>query len=338
MAPRHPHQGDAARPAPIRRWSSPRRCTPRPRCAASRRTLARAAIEELEPFDRGFYTGIVGWCDANGDGEWAVTIRCAEAAGRALRLFAGAGVVGGLHARGGAGGDRAPSSARMLRRSGLGPGRREREPPPAPWRASLPDPPEFAERYRAAGLLARRDLRAAAARSRRRARPAHGRSSDRPAGRSAGPTPSSTPAPTGWPPGFSALGIGPGRPGRGAAAERRASSSRSSSRCSASARCRCSRCPRTGAQEIGYFCELTEAVALRHRRPARRLRLPRRCAARGGRGRRRLRHVHRRGRRRASSPRSTLPCADRAGALAGAERPSTWRSSSSPAAAPACPS
>ncbi|WP_148313814.1 isochorismate synthase DhbC [Sorangium cellulosum] len=56
---------------------------------------ARAAIEALEPFDRGFFTGLVGWCDAAGDGEWAVVIRCADVAGRALRLYAGAGIVVG---------------------------------------------------------------------------------------------------------------------------------------------------------------------------------------------------------------------------------------------------
>ena len=28
--------------------------------------------------DRGFYAGAVGWCDAAGDGEWLVSIRCAE--------------------------------------------------------------------------------------------------------------------------------------------------------------------------------------------------------------------------------------------------------------------
>ncbi|MGK5642840.1 isochorismate synthase [Streptomyces sp. URMC 126] len=56
---------------------------------------ARRVIGELEPFDRGAFTGMVGWGDANGDGEWVVTIRCAEAepADRRLRLFAGAGVV-----------------------------------------------------------------------------------------------------------------------------------------------------------------------------------------------------------------------------------------------------
>jgi isochorismate synthase len=55
--------------------------------------LAQETIGTIEPFDRGFYTGTVGWCDANGDGQWAVTIRCAEADERSLRLFAGAGIV-----------------------------------------------------------------------------------------------------------------------------------------------------------------------------------------------------------------------------------------------------
>ncbi|MEU3603375.1 isochorismate synthase [Streptomyces sp. NPDC006798] len=54
---------------------------------------ARSAIAGLEPFDRGYFTGMVGWQDAGGDGEWIVTLRCAEATGGLLRLFAGAGVV-----------------------------------------------------------------------------------------------------------------------------------------------------------------------------------------------------------------------------------------------------
>lgn len=55
--------------------------------------VAREVIRELEPFDRGLYTGLVGWCDAAGNGEWAVTIRCAEVGAHRMRLFAGAGVV-----------------------------------------------------------------------------------------------------------------------------------------------------------------------------------------------------------------------------------------------------
>ncbi|MEU6736515.1 isochorismate synthase [Streptomyces physcomitrii] len=63
-------------------------------CGAPTR-LAREVIRELEPFDRGLYTGIVGWGDARGDGEWVVTIRCAEAGAEGLRLFAGAGAGAG---------------------------------------------------------------------------------------------------------------------------------------------------------------------------------------------------------------------------------------------------
>lgn len=52
-------------------------------------------IARLEPVDRGFYAGAVGWCDARGDGAWHVAIRCAEICGRNARLYAGAGIVVG---------------------------------------------------------------------------------------------------------------------------------------------------------------------------------------------------------------------------------------------------
>ncbi|GGL41826.1 isochorismate synthase [Planomonospora parontospora] len=68
---------------------------PTPAVCGTPRAEARRVIEELEPFDRGAYTGLVGWTDAAGDGEWAVTLRCAEVAERTLRLFAGAGIVSG---------------------------------------------------------------------------------------------------------------------------------------------------------------------------------------------------------------------------------------------------
>lgn len=50
-------------------------------------------IRRLEPFERGYYTGMVGWCDAEGNGEWVLTLRCAQVRGRHMRLYAGAGVV-----------------------------------------------------------------------------------------------------------------------------------------------------------------------------------------------------------------------------------------------------
>ncbi|MEU9132628.1 isochorismate synthase [Kitasatospora sp. NPDC048540] len=66
---------------------------PTPAVCGTPTDRARDLIGELEPFDRGLYTGVVGWGDADGDGEWVVTLRCAEAEGDLLRLFAGAGVV-----------------------------------------------------------------------------------------------------------------------------------------------------------------------------------------------------------------------------------------------------
>ncbi|MGF7045586.1 isochorismate synthase [Paenibacillus sp. DS2015] len=68
---------------------------PTPAVCGSPTEMAREVIREIEPFDRGFYAGMVGWCDSNGDGEWIVTIRCAEVDDYSLRLFAGAGVVVG---------------------------------------------------------------------------------------------------------------------------------------------------------------------------------------------------------------------------------------------------
>ncbi|MFD1050065.1 chorismate-binding protein, partial [Kibdelosporangium lantanae] len=56
---------------------------------------ARALIGELEPFDRGFYTGLVGWTDASGDGEWAIALRCGVVDAASVRLYAGAGIVAG---------------------------------------------------------------------------------------------------------------------------------------------------------------------------------------------------------------------------------------------------
>ncbi|MER5885321.1 isochorismate synthase DhbC [Streptomyces sp. NPDC001941] len=66
---------------------------PTPAVCGTPTPLAREVIRETEPFDRGFFTGMIGWGDASGDGEWVVTIRCAEAEERSLRLYAGAGVV-----------------------------------------------------------------------------------------------------------------------------------------------------------------------------------------------------------------------------------------------------
>ncbi|MCD0450021.1 isochorismate synthase [Actinocorallia sp. API 0066] len=65
---------------------------PAPTVCGTPTAQARRAISEIEGFDRGFHSGTVGWCDASGDGEWAVTLRCAEVSPWEIRLFTGAGI------------------------------------------------------------------------------------------------------------------------------------------------------------------------------------------------------------------------------------------------------
>jgi menaquinone-specific isochorismate synthase len=50
-------------------------------------------IAELEGLDRGRYCGTVGWVDAHGNGQWAISIRCAEISGPVARLYGGNGIV-----------------------------------------------------------------------------------------------------------------------------------------------------------------------------------------------------------------------------------------------------
>ena len=66
---------------------------PTPAVCGSPPAVAAAIIDEMEPSDRGSYAGPVGWIDAEGDGEWAIALRCAELAGDHATLYAGAGIV-----------------------------------------------------------------------------------------------------------------------------------------------------------------------------------------------------------------------------------------------------
>ena len=52
-------------------------------------------IGRVEGYERGRYGGAVGWVDAQGNGTWAVAIRCAELSPDRLsaRLVAGGGIV-----------------------------------------------------------------------------------------------------------------------------------------------------------------------------------------------------------------------------------------------------
>jgi isochorismate synthase len=68
---------------------------PTPAVCGTPQAAAAQLISRLEPFDRRFFAGMVGWVDALGDGEWALTLRCAEVSGSTARLHAGAGIVAG---------------------------------------------------------------------------------------------------------------------------------------------------------------------------------------------------------------------------------------------------
>jgi isochorismate synthase len=68
---------------------------PTPAVCGYPRTTAFDLIQQLEPFDRQYFAGMVGWCDAQGNGEWAVALRCALCSEKTLTLYAGAGIVPG---------------------------------------------------------------------------------------------------------------------------------------------------------------------------------------------------------------------------------------------------
>ena len=69
--------------------------SPTPALGGHPRETALELIAEHEGIDRGLYGGTIGWCDAQGNGTFAVTIRCAEFDDSRMRarLFAGGGIV-----------------------------------------------------------------------------------------------------------------------------------------------------------------------------------------------------------------------------------------------------
>ncbi len=62
--------------------------------AGTPRHVALRTLAELEGFDRGRYAGPVGWIDGDGDGEWAIALRCAQVdADGTVAAYAGCGIV-----------------------------------------------------------------------------------------------------------------------------------------------------------------------------------------------------------------------------------------------------
>lgn len=72
-----------------------RELCPTPALGGSPTDEAIALITQHEGFKRGYYGGAVGWINAEGNGTFAVTIRCAEFSSdrTSARLFAGGGIV-----------------------------------------------------------------------------------------------------------------------------------------------------------------------------------------------------------------------------------------------------
>jgi isochorismate synthase len=66
---------------------------PTPAVGGWPRTEAEELIDELEGLERGWYAGAVGWIDGQGDGEFAVALRCGLLWQDGARLYAGVGVM-----------------------------------------------------------------------------------------------------------------------------------------------------------------------------------------------------------------------------------------------------
>lgn len=66
--------------------------------AGTPRDLAVSLIREIEPTGRGRYAGPVGWFDTDGEGEFAIALRCGLLRGRDVTLYAGGGIVVGSDA------------------------------------------------------------------------------------------------------------------------------------------------------------------------------------------------------------------------------------------------
>jgi menaquinone-specific isochorismate synthase len=52
-------------------------------------------IREIEEFDRGLFSGLIGWFNCKGDGEFSVSIRSALIKDKQIYAYAGCGIVEG---------------------------------------------------------------------------------------------------------------------------------------------------------------------------------------------------------------------------------------------------
>tara|TARA_B100001093_G_scaffold243756_1_gene233491 strand:+ start:350 stop:1795 length:1446 start_codon:yes stop_codon:yes gene_type:complete len=68
---------------------------PTPAMGGTPRNEALPLVRHLEKASRGWYSGVTGWIDARGRGEFVVPIRCGKITSNHLTLYAGAGLVEG---------------------------------------------------------------------------------------------------------------------------------------------------------------------------------------------------------------------------------------------------
>lgn len=66
---------------------------PTPAICGTPTNLALQLLSRLEPFERGYFGGLVGYMDAHGYGSWFLALRCALVETQQATLFAGAGIV-----------------------------------------------------------------------------------------------------------------------------------------------------------------------------------------------------------------------------------------------------
>jgi len=71
------------------------RLHPTPAVAGSPTAQALDAIQALETGDRGWYSGVLGWIDSKGNGQFIVGLRSAFIRGNSACLFAGGGIMAG---------------------------------------------------------------------------------------------------------------------------------------------------------------------------------------------------------------------------------------------------
>jgi menaquinone-specific isochorismate synthase len=72
---------------------------PTPAVCGFPRDRALEFLNRVEPFQRGWYSGPVGWFDGDGNGVFVPALRSAVGNGSEWRLFAGAGIVAGSKAK-----------------------------------------------------------------------------------------------------------------------------------------------------------------------------------------------------------------------------------------------